>query len=143
MAQYTYKPAELGIVQKLNAVADYNGAMGQALSYMTQGALSPDGFQCWNAERVSKIGGGGGIGKLTLKVSRKGAISLYGMGRWPISLYVEQWEKLLTPEFKADFTAFVASDPTENHPATAAKGDVPAMPAVAAKIQRKGQKQAA
>ena len=34
-------------------------------------------------------------GKLTLKVSEKGAISVYGMGRWPVTLYAEQWERLL------------------------------------------------
>lgn len=33
--------------------------------------------------------------KLTLKVSDKGAVSLYGMGRFPVTLYGEQWTKLL------------------------------------------------
>lgn len=33
--------------------------------------------------------------KLTLKVSEKGAVSLYGMGRFPVTLYGEQWTKLL------------------------------------------------
>ena len=32
---------------------------------------------------------------LTLKVSAKGAVSLYGMGRWPVTLYKTQWEKVL------------------------------------------------
>jgi len=35
------------------------------------------------------------MGKLTLKVSAKGALSVYGMGRWPVTLYREQWERLL------------------------------------------------
>lgn len=30
-----------------------------------------------------------------LKVSEKGALSVYGMGRFPITLYKEQWRKLL------------------------------------------------
>ena len=34
-------------------------------------------------------------GKLTLKVSEKGALSVYGMGRFPVTLYREQWEKLI------------------------------------------------
>lgn len=34
-------------------------------------------------------------GKVSLKVSEKGAVSVYGMGRFPITLYREQWEKLL------------------------------------------------
>ena len=33
---------------------------------------------------------------LTLKVSEKGAVSVYGLGRFPVTLYKEQWEKLLT-----------------------------------------------
>ena len=34
-------------------------------------------------------------GKLTLKVSEKGAVSVYGLGRWPTTLYSSQWEALL------------------------------------------------
>src|ERR1039458_4809972 len=34
-------------------------------------------------------------GELALKVSEKGALSVYGMGRFPVTLYREQWEKLL------------------------------------------------
>ena len=34
-------------------------------------------------------------GQLALKVSEKGALSVYGMGRFPVTLYREQWEKLL------------------------------------------------
>jgi hypothetical protein len=32
---------------------------------------------------------------LSLKVSQKGAVSLYGMGRFPVTLYASQWEQLL------------------------------------------------
>lgn len=34
-------------------------------------------------------------GKLSCKVSEKGAISVYGLQRMPVTLYVEQWERLL------------------------------------------------
>jgi len=34
-------------------------------------------------------------GQLSLKVSEKGAVSVYGLGRFPVTLYCEQWEKLL------------------------------------------------
>lgn len=34
-------------------------------------------------------------GKLALKVSEKGAVSVYGLGRFPVTLYQEQWLKLL------------------------------------------------
>src|SRR4051812_20311007 len=33
---------------------------------------------------------------LSLKVSEKGAVSVYGMGRFPVTLYYEQWIKLLS-----------------------------------------------
>jgi hypothetical protein len=32
---------------------------------------------------------------ISLKVSEKGAVSVYGMGRFPVTLYKEQWLKLL------------------------------------------------
>jgi hypothetical protein len=32
---------------------------------------------------------------LGLKVSEKGAVSLYGIGRFPVTLYKEQWAKIL------------------------------------------------
>ncbi len=36
-----------------------------------------------------------GSGTLSMKVSEKGALSVYGMGRFPVTLYKEQWLKLL------------------------------------------------
>lgn len=35
-------------------------------------------------------------GTLSMKVSEKGALSVYGMGRFPVTLYKEQWIKLLS-----------------------------------------------
>ena len=42
-------------------------------------------------------------GGITLKVSEKGAVSLYGMGRFPVTLYKEQWLRILgnAPEIEA------------------------------------------
>ncbi len=44
----------------------------------------------------------GAGGTLSMKVSEKGALSIYGMGRFPVTLYKEQWLKLLgiTEEIK-------------------------------------------
>jgi hypothetical protein len=42
---------------------------------------------------------------LSLKVSEKGALSVYGMGRFPVTLYKEQWLKLL--EMSEDILAFI------------------------------------
>ena len=46
-------------------------------------------------------------GALTFKVSEKGAVSVYGLGRFPVTLYQEQWEKLLgmTEELRAFIAA--------------------------------------
>lgn len=40
---------------------------------------------------------------VSLKVSEKGGVSVYGLGRFPVTLYKEQWTKLLamTDEIKA------------------------------------------
>ena len=35
-------------------------------------------------------------GSMSFKVSEKGAVSVYGLGRFPVTLYKEQWDKLLT-----------------------------------------------
>ena len=32
---------------------------------------------------------------LSLRVSEKGAVSVYGLGKYPVTLYMEQWHKLL------------------------------------------------
>jgi len=34
-------------------------------------------------------------GQLRLKVSEKGGLSVYGLGRFPVTLYKEQWSRLL------------------------------------------------
>jgi hypothetical protein len=33
--------------------------------------------------------------RVYLKVSDKGAVSLYGLGRFPVTLYQEQWDTIL------------------------------------------------
>lgn len=33
-------------------------------------------------------------GTLSLKVSAKGAVSIYGLGRFPVTLYKEQWRRV-------------------------------------------------
>jgi hypothetical protein len=34
-------------------------------------------------------------GQLRLKISEKGGLSVYGLGRFPVTLYKEQWSRLL------------------------------------------------
>jgi hypothetical protein len=42
---------------------------------------------------------------VTLKVSEKGGVSVYGLGRFPVTLYKEQWIKLL--DVADDIRAFI------------------------------------
>ena len=50
----------------------------------------------------------GGRGKASMKVSEKGALSVYGMGRFPVTLYKEQWLRLLG--MADDIKAFIEAN---------------------------------
>ena len=54
---------------------------------------------------VLKKGAASGI---RMKVSEKGAVSIYGMGRFPVTLYKEQWLKLL--DMSDDIRAFITAN---------------------------------
>jgi hypothetical protein len=45
---------------------------------------------------------------IRMKVSEKGAVSIYGMGRFPVTLYKEQWLKLL--DMSTEIRAFIAAN---------------------------------
>lgn len=45
---------------------------------------------------------------ITFKVSQKGAVSVYGMGRFPVTLYKEQWLRLL--DKKQDILDFISEN---------------------------------
>jgi hypothetical protein len=48
---------------------------------------------------------------IRLKVSEKGAVSVYGMRRFPATLYKEQWLKLL--DMSADIRAFIDANESQ------------------------------
>ena len=50
----------------------------------------------------------GATSGIRMKVSEKGGVSVYGMGRFPVTLYKEQWLKLL--DMSDDIRAFIAAD---------------------------------
>ena len=52
-------------------------------------------------ERLKQKGGRA----ISLKVSEKGSVSVYGLGRFPVTLYKEQWAKLL--EMADEIKAFL------------------------------------
>ena len=54
---------------------------------------------------VLKARGGRSV---ALRVSEKGGVSVYGLGRFPVTLYKEQWLKLL--DMADDIRAFIAQN---------------------------------
>jgi len=50
-------------------------------------------------------------GGLSLKVSEKGAVSMYGMGRFPVTLYKEQWLRILSSA--KEIEAFITENDTK------------------------------
>lgn len=54
---------------------------------------------------------------MSLKVSEKGGVSVYGLGRFPVTLYKEQWTKLL--DMADEIRAFI----NENESKLKTKGD--------------------
>ena len=45
---------------------------------------------------------------ISMKVSEKGGLSVYGMGRFPVTLYKEQWLKLL--DMSEDIRVFIKAN---------------------------------
>jgi hypothetical protein len=54
---------------------------------------------------------------MSLKVSEKGGVSVYGLGRFPVTLYKEQWAKLL--DMAQEIRTFIK----ENEGRLKSKGD--------------------
>ncbi len=48
---------------------------------------------------------------LSLRVSEKGAVSVYGLGRFPVTLYKEQWLRLL--DLAEDIRTFIKQNDTQ------------------------------
>jgi len=44
---------------------------------------------------LEKQSGSKRTGRLEFRVSEKGGVSVYGLGRFPVTLYYEQWQRLL------------------------------------------------
>ena len=60
-----------------------------------------------------------GARTVSLKVSEKGGVSVYGLGRFPVTLYKEQWAKLL--DMADEIRAFIK----ENDSKLKTKGEAP------------------
>jgi len=74
---------------------------------MSDEALKAELERLRNENAALKKGASDGI---RMKVSEKGAVSVYGMGRFPVTLYKEQWLRLLN--MSDEIRAFIV----ENEP---------------------------
>jgi hypothetical protein len=71
-------------------------------------AMTPEQQQAYLSDLHTKAKAGtkAKADGITLKVSEKGALSIYGLGKFPVTLYVEQVEKLFTPENVKNISEF-------------------------------------
>ena len=70
--------------------------------------LADEEFSTIKENAELKRGSSSGI---RMKVSEKGAVSVYGMGRFPVTLYKEQWIKLL--DMAEEIRAFIAANESQ------------------------------
>ena len=89
------------------APIDSSGGYRMLPNLLTRNAMSDEDITA-ELERLRsenaalKKGAARGI---SMKVSEKGGLSIYGLGRFPITLYKEQWAKLL--DMADDLRAFI------------------------------------
>jgi hypothetical protein len=62
-----------------------------------------------------------GSSRVSLKISEKGGVSVYGLGRFPVTLYKEQWLKLLG--MADDIRSFISAHEAELKTRQAKSGD--------------------
>lgn len=74
-------------IELMDMVTDTEADLNTALSELKRLRAENDALKAKSAARSE--------GTLTLRVSTKGALSVYGLGRWPVTLYSGQWLRLL------------------------------------------------
>ncbi len=70
----------------------------QALSLVAQSKVTMEEYLKWDAERIERVKAeartASSNGRLSVKHSPKGGVSLYGLQRFPVTFSVGQWERL-------------------------------------------------
>lgn len=74
-----------------------------------------------------------------LKVSQKGAISIYGLQRMPVTLYAGQWERIVALVEDGTIPAFIAANESTLTRKTPKVASEPAPTAAAKKGKAKGK----
>lgn len=105
---------------------------------LQSGSIKPDKFNQEVAAMIAAASAAAGAKSLTFKISEKGAVSVYGLNaRFPVSLYAEQWERLLgaADELKAFLKANADKLPAKSdRPKQAPAPTAPAAPAAPAAL---------
>lgn len=78
----------------------------EILAKVASGEIKPE-----DAARLLEESEGHRKGALYCKVSAKGAVSVYGLQRMPVTLYVEQWTRLL--EYADELRQFIQDHDAE------------------------------
>ena len=63
------------------------------------------------AKLISALNGNGKQNPISYKFSEKGALSVYGLGRFPVTLYVGQWERLDSEAERKRRAEFIKTNP--------------------------------
>lgn len=82
-----------------------NAAVQQTTPVKSELELELERLRAQNAALLATVAN---KGKVTLKVSEKGCVSVYGLGRFPVTLYRGQMEKLLGE--KENILAFIEAN---------------------------------
>jgi hypothetical protein len=84
--------------EEAGAIAAQSQSQGKArirtTANETNSNLTPEQMAARIAELEGRPAKGGSV---SFKVSEKGAASVYGLGRFPVTLYLEQWDALHSP----------------------------------------------
>lgn len=85
----------------------------EALASLIGGKCTAEEYAQWQEGREAMLRAQAArqsraAGRLTTRVSEKGGVSVYGLGRWPVTLYREQWARLF--EAREAIEAFVAAN---------------------------------
>ena len=107
--QANHRLTHLPEIERRRECMDSVAALGVLQKAIAAGTLTTEkageALDAWTKARAPKGGG-----KLTCKVSEKGAVSVYGFGRFPVTLYAEQWERVHAPDTVKLVRDFIAEN---------------------------------
>ncbi len=93
----------------------------QALAVLLKSECTSEQYTAWNrardqvltaaAEKAGRAAASPNGGKLTCRIAKSGGVSVYGLGRWPTTLYAKPWKRLA--DFMPEVLKFIAEHESE------------------------------